>query len=232
MKQYWHKLAVKVDGLTLRERLVVFGMMALILVVLVNTFLLDPQFVKQNQLSAQVRQEQAQIAAVRTEIQQKTQSQVMDPDAGNKQRLQAIKQQLGQMHGALAEMQKGLVSPDKMSDLLESMLKQNGKLKLLSLKKIPAARLTDPISAEPGAQALASSVAPEGNVVVDGVYRHGVEIVLEGGYVDMVNYMADLEAMPWQVFWGRAALHVEDYPRTTLTLTLFTVSLDKKWLNI
>jgi MSHA biogenesis protein MshJ len=58
-----------------------------------------------------------------------------------------------------------------------------------------------------------------------------VEIVVQGGYMDMMNYMAALEAMPWQLFWGRAKLSVDEYPNATLTLTLFTLSLDKAWLN-
>ena len=33
-------------------------------------------------------------------------------------------------------------------------------------------------------------------------------------------------------FVGNAELTVDAYPKATLTLTLFTLSLDKKWLNL
>jgi MSHA biogenesis protein MshJ len=38
--------------------------------------------------------------------------------------------------------------------------------------------------------------------------------------------------MPTQLFWGRAQLDVEDYPVSRLTLTLYTLSLDAKWMTL
>jgi MSHA biogenesis protein MshJ len=47
-----------------------------------------------------------------------------------------------------------------------------------------------------------------------------------------MNYLEQLEAMPWQLLWANAKLNVDEYPKSTLTLRLFTLSLDKKWLNL
>jgi MSHA biogenesis protein MshJ len=44
--------------------------------------------------------------------------------------------------------------------------------------------------------------------------------------------MDALEAMPTQLFWGRAELQVEEYPDARLTLTLYTLSLDRKWIKL
>jgi MSHA biogenesis protein MshJ len=48
----------------------------------------------------------------------------------------------------------------------------------------------------------------------------------------MVNYMDALESMPTQLFWGRAQLEVDEYPTARLTLTLYTLSLDKQWMKL
>ena len=64
------------------------------------------------------------------------------------------------------------------------------------------------------------------------VYKHGVELVVKGSYADLTQYLMRLEGLPWQMFWGKAELKVEEYPKATLTLTLFTLSLDKTWLRI
>jgi MSHA biogenesis protein MshJ len=48
----------------------------------------------------------------------------------------------------------------------------------------------------------------------------------------MVNYMDALEGMPVQLFWGKAQLEVEAYPDARLSLTLYTLSLDKKWMTL
>ncbi len=38
--------------------------------------------------------------------------------------------------------------------------------------------------------------------------------------------------MPTQLFWGKAKLEVEEYPNARLTLTLYTLSLDQKWMTL
>jgi MSHA biogenesis protein MshJ len=238
MKQYWQLIVLKIDALSLRERAMIFAAAAAVLIALVDTALLEPQFAKQKLLSEQMTQEQAKIAEIQAEIQQKAKSQAIGPDVANRMRLQALKQQSAEMQGTMRDFQKGLVAPDKMSELLESILKQNGRLRLVSLKTLPVAGLPDLISIESKtvgekAAAATASLAKQDSQLTSGfVYRHGVEIMVEGGYLDMMNYMAALEAMPWQVFWGRAKLSVDEYPKATLTLTLFTLSLDKAWLNI
>lgn len=64
------------------------------------------------------------------------------------------------------------------------------------------------------------------------LYRHGVEIVLQGSYLDMINTMQALEALPVQLFWGGAHLDAQQYPEARLTLTLYTLSLDEQWMKL
>jgi MSHA biogenesis protein MshJ len=235
MKQYWDKLATKIDSLTLRERVIIFGMAALILVTLVNSLLLDAQFSKQNQLTQKIRQDQAQIAAIQADIQAKVKAQETDPDAQNRARLNTILLRADQLQASMRDMQKGLISPDKMGALLEGMLKSKNRLRLVSLKKLPTTGLVDALPSNDGTRAQAAAPgasASETHPVVNTVFKHGVEITVQGSYLDMLDYMADLEGMPWQLFWNKVKLNVDEYPNTTLTLTVFTLSLDKKWLNI
>lgn len=239
MKQYWQKLSVRIDAMNLRERALIFIMAAVILVVLVNFFVLDPQFVKQKQLSQRITAEQAQIAAIQADIQKKVRAQAGDPDAALKQQLNHAQQQSQQLRGALQETQKALVTPEKMPALLEAILKRDGRLRLVALKTLPVSSLSEAVPADAkaaaGTVAAAGAPAPAAAAPDPGigiVYRHGVEITVAGTYPDMMNYMAELEAMPWQLYWGNAKLQVESYPQARLTLTLFTLSLDKKWMNL
>lgn len=239
MKQYWQKLVLKIDALTLRERVIIFAMLAIFIIATMNAIFIDPLFTRQKQLSAQLKTEQMVATQFQSEIRQAVMVQ-SDPDADNRERLKAARQELLQMQAVLLDMQKGLVSPDKMTLLLEDILRRNGKLRLLSLKTLAATDLIEPVAAQAktgmdknSAMAAAAKQDAAQNQPANGaVYKHGVELVLQGGYLDMVNYMAQLEAMPWQLFWGKAKLNADDYPQATLTLTLFTLSLHKKWLNL
>jgi len=64
------------------------------------------------------------------------------------------------------------------------------------------------------------------------LYRHGVEMVVQGTYPDMVAYMESLERLPVQLFWGKAELDAANFREAKLTLTLYTLSLDDKWMKL
>jgi MSHA biogenesis protein MshJ len=240
MNGYWQKLVVRIDALSLRERLIIFAAAALVVITLVNSLILESQFAKQKQVSERIRQEQAQIASLQADIQQIVKRHDTDPDGANRTRLTQLSRQLQEMQGSLRDMQKGLVPPDKVSTVLEDILRKNGRLRLVSLKTLPVAGLTEQAGAEnktaveklTGGGLPEAKTKPETKPAAESIYKHGVEITVQGGYLDIVNYLTALESMPWQLFWGGASLRVEEYPKSTLTLTLFTLSLDKKWLNL
>jgi MSHA biogenesis protein MshJ len=239
MEKHWQKLTAKIDGLSLRERAIIFAMIAIMAIVLFNALLLDPLFARQKRLSQQVKSNQTLVEQMQTQMRETIKDR-QDPDAANRVRLKELQQQLERMHTQLLEMEKGLVSPDRMPALLGDILKRDSRLTLLSLKTLPVAPLSESDTVESGAmveKVMATTgigaKKPEANVPdAQPVFRHGVEIVVQGNYLDMVQYMDTLESMPWQLFWSKAKLQVEEYPKSTLTLTLYTLSLDKKWLNL
>jgi MSHA biogenesis protein MshJ len=64
------------------------------------------------------------------------------------------------------------------------------------------------------------------------IYQHGVEITLLGSYAGLHDYLAQLEKLPAQMFWGRISVNTEEYPRLRVTLTVQTLSLNKAWLIV
>ena len=64
------------------------------------------------------------------------------------------------------------------------------------------------------------------------IYQHSVEITLQGSYPDLLEYLAQLEKLSWQMFWGRISVDTEQYPRLRVTLTVQTLSLNKAWLIV
>lgn len=236
MKQTWEKFALKIDALTLRERVIIFAAAVLLLAILMNVFLLDPQYAKQSQLSQQIKQQQSQIAELQNQIQQRVKSGSEDPNKLNLARLQTLKQQAGSIDASLANMQRGLVSPDKMASLLEGVLKRNNHLLLMSLKTLPVIDMSALVTGT-DEHAVADTVRPAvqstgQDINLRSVYKHTVELKVQGSYPEMLDYLRSLESMPWQLFWGSAHLSVDAYPTATLTMTVFTLSLDRKWLNL
>lgn len=254
MKQQWQRLAQKVDAMTLRERAIAFAMVTLVSLFMVDKLWIDPQFVEQKKLTRQMQENRNKTQEIRDTMQRRMLSNSADPDAIERDRLQALRQQRLLAHNELQQVQQGLVAPEKMAGLLEDILKRHGGLRLVGLKTLPAAPLVEPPKAEKTSAAVASAPAPiaaitagagqvglgaaptapqpEENQNAGLIYKHGVEITLQGSYHDVLRYMAELESMPWQVYWGKARFEVDQHPNASLTLTLYTLSLDKKWLHL
>lgn len=241
MKQKWNLLVTKIDALSLRERGIMLLLVSLAIAYLMSTLVIEPQFIKQKTLTEKIKREQQQISAIQMEVAQRLELKNTDPDAEIRRRLLNSQQQLAQIDGQLNEIQKNLVRPEKMANLLESMMKRNSKLQLVSLKSLPFSNVLDEsadpselnakIKTPPTAGNPADKVSAESNQ--QGViYKHEVEIVLQGSYPDMQAYLSELENLSERVYWSKAKLTVIEYPKASLTLNLFTLSLEKKWLNL
>lgn len=236
MKQYWTKLASRIDAANLRERILIFLVAVVVSVALVNALLIDPVRSKQDKLARQLKQDQGKIAAIQMQIQDLVQSRGVDPDLVSRDRMLTLKLEIAHSDESLQGMQKGLVQPDRMAGMIADILRRDGALQLVSLKTLPATSILDTqeqsehsgVALQPGVVKENAVPAPE-NILV---YKHGVELVIRGSYSDLHQYLARLESLPWRMFWGKAELKVEEYPRAALTLTLFTLSLDKTWLRI
>ena len=228
MKARFKQWAERIDARTLRERMLIFSMAALVLVTLVTTLALDPAQAKRKLLQQQLTEQQAGIAASQTQIQVLVAARSIDPDAANRARLADLKSKIAASDAKLASFQQGLVSSDRMAEVLRDLLSRNRALKLVSLRTLPVSTLMDEV-AKPATTVKAADKAVDAK---GAIYKHGVEVTVEGSYADLLAYAAELEAMPWQVFWGGAALSVQNYPVSRLTLTLYTMSLEKTWLRV
>ena len=223
MMARWKQLADKVDALSQRERLLVLLGLLAVVVAVTNGMLLDPVSRQAKTLAGEVAANQMQVAALKQQVSVLDHTALVDPDLQNKNRLAEINRQLQQTGESLNGMQQRLVSPDRMARLLEDILKENGQLQLVSLKTLAPSGAAAP--GQVAASATASAAEPP-------VYRHGVELNVRGRYMDLMNYLAALEKLRWHMLWGNISLTADAYPQSTLTVTIYTLSLDEAWLSI
>lgn len=229
MKQAWLTISTKFEALNKRERwMVTCALFALVFFIL-NTLLLKPILTRQQSISAELTTENAQIESLSQELNLISATPAIDPDAQNRQRISALQSQLKSLETDLNGLKTTLVSPEEMPLLLRNLLKKNNALKLISLKTLPATHLIENESKDKEAKDTVVKVADANNPPV---FKHGVEITIEGRYLDLLEYISDLEKMPWHVLWSKVNLNAENYPDTQLTLTVYTLSLDENWLSI
>jgi MSHA biogenesis protein MshJ len=231
MKRRWLQFTARVEALQPRERIMAFGAVVVVLVFLANTLVFGPLSRKETALRSSLQQQAITIDGVAADIAGKARAYGNDPNAPLRQRLGELRAETARTSDELRAVQKGLVPPERIAPLLETILRANGRLKLVSLKTLPVTTLAD--GSTPTAASSASAATPPPVVKSpDLLYRHGVELTVRGSYLDMVDYMHALETLPTQLFWGKAQLDAEEYPNVRLTLTLYTLSLDPKWMKL
>lgn len=229
MKKQWLILSARFDALTLRERGMLFAMLASAVIFLVFYLFLNPHYARQKSMLQSLRQQQDIITGVEAEITQTIIAHQADPDAAERARLAQLQAEATRLKGALMAMQQGMVPAERMTGLLEQMLRGQRNLRLTSMRTLAPAEVDAAPTAPAAAPANATSAPKPPQQML---HRHGVELVVEGSYADLVAYMTALESMQGQLFWGSATLASEKYPVTTLRLVVYTVNLDKKWLTL
>ena len=220
-------LAAKFDALAKRERLLV--LLALIggVVLLGWTFGVEPALGRARAAERGLAEVAVQRQALQAQL-QVLQAPAQNPDVRARSELEALRVDLARVGERLASFEGALVPPQRMSRLLEEMIGRRSSLRLLSLRTLPVAPVLAPASVE-GAKATAPQTRADS---AGALYKHGVEIRLEGSYAELTEYLARLEKSPQKLLWGRAALSAEQHPRLVLTLTVYTLSLERTWLIV
>lgn len=232
MKQWWLKCSARFDAMSRRERLLVALAALAVVVLLGETVLVEPQLARQAGYRQQIDQRKAELVAVQAQI-AAVQPRLVDPDAANRAAAARTRSEIAAIDAGLKGMEKTLVAPDRVALLLEEILKHNRGLKLVALRSLPVTALVERKEAKPEAGAKIEK-EPQGGAGGSeaNIFKHGVEITVQGSYGELLAYLSQLEQLPQQMFWSKVRLKVDEYPKTTLSLTVYTLSLDKTWLMV
>lgn len=237
MKNAWLKMSTRIDAMTLRERTLIFAMAAGFVIFSMFFFALNPSYARQRAMLDEITRQQDRIAGVEAEITATIEAHTRDPDLAERARLAKLQADAAALSASLTAMQEGMVAPERMTGMLEQMLRSHRGLRLKSMRTLGETSLGTPAPAAgapapaPG-QVLPAAAAQNAGAPPELLHRHGVELVVQGNYSDMVAYMHALENMQGQVFWGGATLQAEKWPDATLTVVVYTINLDKKWLKL
>jgi MSHA biogenesis protein MshJ len=233
VKRLWQQYSAKVDAASLRERVMIFAGAAVVLIAFLNAVLIEPEFVKQRRMSREVALRQGEIRTMQEQLQNIARARQSDPDQVVRRQLESMRKQTADIDARLTEEQRKFAPPERIGALLEEMLSRNRKLQLVDMRTLPVAALgsADKAAPKPAADKPAAG-APDATPGSGPIYRHGVEITVTGGYLDLLNYLRELEKLPNQMYWGKLELGVAVYPQVTLKLSVYTLSLDLAWLIV
>lgn len=202
--QYWID---RIDALELRERVLLLAATVAILFLSLDSAGFQPTLKAQQVTEQRISELEMKLGALRQQamlLSYKTDEDVLAARYSNRD---TLAKELAALDARIVDQLGALVEPAQAAELLEQVLTRHRGLKITSLRA----------SAEPLDQ-LAGNTEQAGKLG-----RYQLDLVLEGGYLDLMRYLEALESMPWKFFWQTVDFRVNEYPRAVSRLQLYTL---------
>jgi MSHA biogenesis protein MshJ len=225
LRASWEKLSARYAALTRREQALVAAALVLGPLLIGNSLFADRQWTRAAALERGISTNELSLTELQARVTVLQGQLKADPDADKKTELAALTAEGEQLDQKLRALGSVLVRPEEMNGLLQGLLARQSGLRLVSLKTLPPEGL---LGGKEGAK------DSEGKPVARlfDLYRHGVEIRIEGSYGDLQAWLGQLEKLPQKLLWERLDYRVVQYPRAEMRLVVYTLSSDKTWLAL
>lgn len=198
----------RIDALDLRERILLLMATVVVLFLIVDSLVLQPTLKAQQVAKEHISDLEMKLGALNQQATLLSYKSGTDPLAsrnGNRDRLIS---ELAELDERILGQLGALVEPAQAAKVLEQVLTGHRGLKLKSLQA----------NAE-----LLGNLDVEDPDTGSGLGRYQLEMVLEGGYLDILRYLQELEGMPWKFFWQDVSFRIADYPSAETRLQLYTL---------
>lgn len=225
MRERWRALAARYEALGPRERVLVLVAALVALAAVFDALAFSPLGARRARLAQEFAAAQKSRELLAQEL--RTLKARADPVAAQRARRAALERELAELDRGMRGLERALVPPERMAKLLEEMVGRSGGLQLVRLRTLPVERF-EPGPAVPRKEAPQPGTRPPARAV----YRHGYEIVLQGSYAEVHDYLVRLERLPWRILWGSLQLDARRHPRLQATIVVHTLSLSKEWLVV
>lgn len=211
------ELDQKFDELSTREK--ALALISGLVLVLFGGFvwLVEPVQLQIKELNTKVQRQSSQLGELDQQIAQVEVDLETDPNEPLKKRRESLQAQIIDVDERLREQTVDLIPANKMPEVLEKILSKSTRLKVLQMDSIPPVRMMD-INAESGARV--------------NLFQHGVLLILEGNYHDILSYLEQIENLEWRFYWKRFDYLVEGYPTAKAEIELYTLSTSRAFIGV
>ncbi|NJN51950.1 MAG: hypothetical protein HC809_09430, partial [Gammaproteobacteria bacterium] len=141
-------------------------------------------------------------------------AQLDDPNGALVRERASLEQEIAALDSRLEATVGRFVPPTQVPKLLESVVARHQGVELVRVKSLAA----EPVR-------VREDMAPA-------LFRHPLQVELEGGYFEVQSYLADLESSNWKFAWRTLDYQVAEYPRAKVLIEIETLSPDRNWLGV
>lgn len=221
MNALLEKVQTRIDEKSLRERVLLFLVIIALLYMVWQGLLMGPLEAQQKKLLTRLDGVRNEITQLEQQTQRILKRRHSDPNAENRELLAQYQEQIEALEGRIRDSIKGLIKPQQMATVLESVLTRETDLTLVSVKNLKPEPLIKPDPNE-----------HEGESEAAGVYKHGMQLEFSGKYLSALAYLRALEQLEWGFHWDSIDITMDEYPRATIVITVHTLSLEEGWIGV
>lgn len=212
----WQKLADRLDGLSLRERALVFAAALAVLFGIWFNFVLAPLEARGEAMDRRAEALRQQLEQLNERSRLVAERLAQDPNRALEQERSRLQSRLAGIDADLRERTGAYVGPDQMARLLQSLLADRRGLHLLALENTGPKRV---------------KLAGDAEAAMVPIFRHGVVLEFEGRFGEVVDYLNAVKELPWRFLWKRLEYEVSEYPTARVRLELETLSAEEDWIG-
>jgi len=200
--------SARIDALDLRERILLLAATVVFLFLIVDSLGLEPAFKSQQATEQRIADIEMKLSALHQQASLFNTESDHNPLASRHDSRGRLAAELSELDARITGQLGALVEPAQAAELLEQVLTSHRGLKLKSLQA--------------SSESL-DNLALQNNRNGADLGRYQLEMVVEGGYLDLLHYLQELEAMPWKFFWQKVNFQTTEYPRGETRLRLYTL---------
>jgi len=214
--RHWRRLkrvhATRTDS---ERRLLVLGAVAIAWFV-ADTLLIGPSYASFKAASTRYNKVSAELSSKRAES-QRVSHDVEVMTAQLKDEVETVRKRVAQQRKDIESFQSGLVPAREMRQVLQGLLARTDGVRLVSMKTLAPDETAKLI---PGVQD------------VPGMYRHGLDVKVTGGFNNLYEWLASAERLPRRLLWSGMRLELDEEQRLSLSVRVITLSPDAVPLEI
>ncbi|MBF0174618.1 MAG: hypothetical protein HQL83_14445 [Magnetococcales bacterium] len=221
MKRPFQELLAKIDARSKNERIYILAAILIVFGSGWNALVRQPLVKKQGAVEQELKTVRGKIDQLMTLERQILANKDQDVNRPLKEKMRQKQEELGQLERALENSARNFLSPGEMTQALRRMLGQMNDVTLVGMESLPGegVRLQDiqqrimQATAKPQKQenskgkekkkeapAAAEHEPAPGEAVT--LYRHGLNVTLEGNFLEIMRYLKKMESLPWTFYWG------------------------------
>ena len=199
-----------------RERKAIVAAVAVLIVVAVDMIAFAPQ---RTELAKATQQRDAARRHL-DELQKLAAHHAEQGSAEARVRLEQLAARRARTEQLLATAQLDLTAPRDMAQQLATVLARFPRLRVVAAASQAAAPINE-------AQASAATSPP-----ASAIYRHGLELTVEGQYFDLMAYLEMLEKSHHRIYWRELDLKVGAQGVPVTRIAVFTLSKEAAWMRL